>query len=363
MATITELHVNRKDLNDTQIVERPLPALEEGEALLEVERFGITANNVTYGIVGEQIGYWQFFPTADAPATGIIPVWGFGKVIASKSDDLTEGEELYGYFPMGTHMVIRPKRKGPNVFDTSAHRAQLPPAYNAYRLTSEEPEAVRTMKDSRAVLFPLFATSYIIGDWLEDNDYFGAEQVVVTSASSKTSFGTGLVLGRMNAGKHRVGLTSPGKTGFVESLGAYDQVLSYDDITAIDASKPTALIDMSGNAKVITAVHNHLGDNVKTSAIVGATHWDQPRQSEPLPGARPTMFFAPGQIQKRDQEKGAGALMAEALEAWGAMTDGLGGNLNFEHHAGPAASLSIWLDTVKGEVDPSRGITASLHSV
>ncbi|NNU17571.1 DUF2855 family protein [Parvularcula sp. ZS-1/3] len=358
MTTITELRVRRGDLANSEIAEYQHQGLEDGEALLEVERFGLTANNVTYGIVGEQIGYWQFFPTPDAPETGIIPVWGFGKVVASKSADLAEGEELYGYFPMGSHMVIKPKRRGANVMDTSPHRAQLPPAYNAYRLTAEENDAVRERKDARAVLFPLFATSYIIADWLEDNDFFGAEQVVVTSASSKTSFGTGHTIKRLGKGLPVIGLTSPHRKEFVRELKAFDEVLGYDEVAEI-ADKPTAFVDMSGNAEVITGVHKHLGDNVKNSAIVGATHWQAPRQREPLPGAKPTMFFAPAQIQKRDTERGAGALMGDALGAWVAISDGLGDRLVYEHLKGPKDVQQVWTDTVKGEVDPSRGIVCS----
>lgn len=360
MTNVTELRVNRRDLTNTKIAEVELAPIEDGEALLEVTSFGITANNVTYGVVGEQIGYWQFFPTPEAPETGIIPVWGFGTVVSSKSDDLKVGEELYGYFPMATHMKMAPKRKGGAVFDTSAHRAQLPPAYNAYRPTADEPEFMQTRKDQRSVLFPLFATSYIIADWLQDNDFFGAEQVIITSASSKTSFGTGAALSKVAPGLKRIGLTSPGREEFVRSLNAYDEVISYDDISQIDTSKPTAFVDMAGNAEIITAVHNHLQDNVKTSAIVGATHWQAERQQAPLPGAKPTMFFAPAQIQKRDAELGAGVLMANALKVWMEISDGLGETLRFEHHAGGAAVDEVWKDTVRGTVSPDRGITASL---
>lgn len=358
---ITELRVKRGDLADAQIVERETPELAEGEALLEVESFGLTANNVTYGIVGEQIGYWQFFPTDDAPETGIIPVWGFGKVVQSNTDELKEGERLYGYFPMATHLVMKPKRKGGNIFDTAEHRAALPPTYNAYLLTADEPKVLQEREDARSVLFPLFATSYIIADWLDDNDFFGAEQVVVMSASSKTGFGTGAAIKRLGKGIRTVGVTSASRVDFVRSLNAFDDVLSYDDIEKLDATKPSALVDMSGNADVITRFHNHLGDNVKVSSIVGVTHWEAPRQQAPLPGAKPTLFFAPAQIQKRDEELGKGEIKRRALEAWVEITNGLGDLLAFERHTGPEATRKIWLDSVAGQVSPDRGIIASLH--
>ncbi|MEM7669119.1 MAG: DUF2855 family protein, partial [Pseudomonadota bacterium] len=82
MDEMKEIRVRRGDLANAEILTQPLPELEDGEALIEVEEFGLTANNVTYGVVGEQIGYWKFFPTG-RDDTGIIPVWGFGKVIST----------------------------------------------------------------------------------------------------------------------------------------------------------------------------------------------------------------------------------------------------------------------------------------
>ncbi|MEM9837915.1 MAG: DUF2855 family protein [Pseudomonadota bacterium] len=358
MAEKTELRVQKNDLANVTIVTEPIPALGEGEALLEVERFAVTANNVTYGIVGDRIGYWQFFPVPD-DGQGIIPVWGFGRVISTSSDQVEVGERVYGYFPMGTHLTIKPLRKGGTLIDTADHRAHLPPAYNAYRLTAEEPEAAQQREDARAVLFPLFATSYIIADWLQENDHFGAEQVVVTSASSKTSFGTGMMLKHVGSPSTRIGVTSERNKAFTESLGAFDQVLTYDKLASIP-NKPTALVDMSGNADVISGVHNHLGENVKNSAIVGVTHWEAPRQSTPLPGAKPEMFFAPGQIQKRDQELGRGILMNRALEAWASAADSLGDLFSYEVHEGAEATKEIWQKTVHGQVSPTTGMLATM---
>lgn len=358
MGAMKEIRVRRNDLASAEIVTRDLPELEDNEALIEVEEFGLTANNVTYGVVGEQIGYWKFFPTG-SDDTGIIPVWGFGRVVATRSDQVSEGERLYGYFPMGSHMKIRPLRKPSGVIETAEHRASLPPAYNRYRVASEEPEEAQKREEARSVLFPLFATSFIIADWLQDNDYFGAEQIVVTSASSKTGFGAGFALKRLPGAPNTVGLTSPSNVGFVKDLGAFDDVRPYDHASALP-QMPTALVDMSGNAEVITAIHKRMGEDLKSSAIVGATHWQAPRQKEPLPGAKPTMFFAPAQIQKRDAELGPGVLMQQALDAWIEITDKLGDDFSYEHHNGAEAALDIWVRTVKGEVSPKTGILASL---
>ncbi|HRX40929.1 MAG TPA: DUF2855 family protein, partial [Parvularculaceae bacterium] len=131
MTEIAELLVKKDDLSKMRLARRPAPALQVGEILARVDRFALTANNVTYGVVGERIGYWNFFPAEEG--SGIIPVWGFADVVESKSDEIKTGERLYGYFPMGTHLVMRVGNVRPDrMIDAAAHRAALPPVYNSY---------------------------------------------------------------------------------------------------------------------------------------------------------------------------------------------------------------------------------------
>ncbi|MEE4209482.1 MAG: DUF2855 family protein [Parvularcula sp.] len=359
MTKVWTLEVRKDALGTARVTETALSALGEGETLIEVENFGLTANNVTYGLVGEQIGYWQFFPASEA-GWGIIPVWGFGRVIQSRSDDLEEGERLFGYFPMGTHLRLTPSRRSGQIMDQTPHRQGLPAAYNRYRLIAEDPPVVREREAQRAILFPLFATSYVIADWLQDNAYFGAEQVVVTSASSKTGLGVGMALGMLEGAPRSIGVTSPANEDFVSATSAFGAVASYGDIDTLPQAK-TALIDMSGNAEVITAVHERMGEGLVVSSIVGATHWDAERQQRPLPGAKPTVFFAPTQIEKRDKELGGGAILLRALTAWAEMSDALADHLIIERHTGPQAVQSVWEDMVAGRVTPDRGIFASMR--
>jgi hypothetical protein len=76
----------------------------EGEVLVKIDRFAFTANNITYAVVGDQFGYWQFFPSTgnDTKNWGILPVWGFADVVASNAEDVPVGERLFGYFPLAT---------------------------------------------------------------------------------------------------------------------------------------------------------------------------------------------------------------------------------------------------------------------
>jgi hypothetical protein len=57
-----DLLVDRADLTRTEIVQVPTPGLQPGQALLRVDRVGMTANNVTYAVFGDAMRYWDFFP-------------------------------------------------------------------------------------------------------------------------------------------------------------------------------------------------------------------------------------------------------------------------------------------------------------
>lgn len=140
--------VRRDDLHVTRMRSTPLDVtLADGEVLLQVDRFAMTANNLTYAAFGDAMSYWDFFPSNE-DGWGRIPVWGFGTVLASKSDGVSVGERFYGYFPMSTQVVMRPGRvKDSGFVDGSPHREKLHPLYNQYtrNRTDADQEAQRRM--------------------------------------------------------------------------------------------------------------------------------------------------------------------------------------------------------------------------
>ena len=133
--------VDRTDLRRTRFAPARHSAdtsLEPGQILVRIDRFALTANNITYGAVGDMIGYWQFFPAE--PGWGRIPVWGFADVIRSRHDALPTGERIYGYFPMSTHLVLQADHVTEATFvDAAPHRAGLPPIYNQYTRVAASP--------------------------------------------------------------------------------------------------------------------------------------------------------------------------------------------------------------------------------
>ena len=91
---MTDFLVKPGDLRECRVAESEVPELEAGQALLRVETFGLTANNITYGVFGEMMSYWDFFPAEDG--WGRVPMWGFAEVERSEVDGVEPGTRLYG---------------------------------------------------------------------------------------------------------------------------------------------------------------------------------------------------------------------------------------------------------------------------
>ena len=362
MGMITELWVNRGDFRSTRAVSLDEPALNDGDVLVAVDKFALTSNNVSYAASGDMLGYWRFFPTTEAP-WGKVPVWGMADVVASRCLDIQVGERLYGYFPMASHLVMTPgniRREG--FSDRQSHRQELPSLYNYYARTGAEPDALRSIENDRCVYFPLFMTGYVIADLLADNGWFGGEQIIIGSASSKTGFGLASFLRTFEYPGQIVGLTSAGHQDFVTSLGLTDRVVSYEALTSI-AQRPAVFVDMAGNKAIRIQLHRHLGENLKSSLMVGATHWDAWRpddDSAPLPGSKPEFFFAPAQIDKRNRDWGPGVLMKRGYAASAELATTLSGKLDLQFHRGTDSCAALWLRLLNNEVSGRQGILVSL---
>lgn len=359
--TIEQFQVRKDDLSSTRLVEAPTPDLENGAVVARIDRFALTANNITYGVVGERIGYWAFFPPFDNAdgGWGIIPVWGFADVVHSRSEAIPQGTRLYGYFPMASHLVMRPTRvTETRMVDGSDHRQALPPVYNSYvRIDPSDPDAA--LENERMLLHPLYATSFCLHDFFSDNDWFGAEQLVVISASSKTAIGLAYALAADDKAPASIGLTSPRNLDMVRALGLYDTVLSYEDISAIDTSRPTAIVDMSGAGGVLSDLHGLLGDNMRYCSNVGLTHWSENTMGPGFIRERSAMFFAPGHIQKRATDWGPGEFDARAKDFWRKAASRSRDWLTLETIPGLAACGPVFEKLRTGGVDPRTGIVVT----
>lgn len=356
-----ELWVVRNNLRQTQIIERERAPLQDGQIRVSIDKMGLTSNNVSYAVSGDMIGYWKYFPAEDE--WGKVPGWAMGNVVESRNNEVSEGERLYGFFPMSSEVVLQPGRVAADYFmDSSEHRASLPALYNQYRRTQGEPEFLHELENERCLLFPLFITSYVLYDYLIYNQFFGADQVIIGSVSSKTGFGLAHLLKHdPEVGKKIVGLTSPNNADFVKSISCCDQIVAYGDESKIDKRLPSAWIDMSGDGPLTVKLHQLLQENMVESCIVGATHWEAQRQRESgLPGATPRFFFAPQHIGKRDTEWGQGEVWRRGSHAGAEIAKSVARKLKVEQISGPKSVAAIWKDMLDNKVTPDRGVIISL---
>ncbi len=348
------LEVDRNDLHRMRAVEAPAHPLQSGEARLRIDRFGLTANNITYAVFGDTMGYWQFFPspTESGDSWGRVPVWGFADVTDSEVAGLHPGTRVYGYFPMSTELVVQPGRIDDRGFsDLAPHRQPLPSVYNRYSFARSERIYSPDREPQQMVLWPLFVTSFVVDDFLGDHQLFGASQVVISSASAKTSIAAAFLL----AGRPHlevVGVTSPANLDFVRSLDCYHRVVAYGEVaslTQVDA----CYVDVAGRADITHAVHTHFGAHLRYSMVVGDTHWDHRSGSTGRPpGPTPTFLFAPDQIAKRRREWGRDGFEQTVAERWHRFDPWTDSWLTVRDATGAARVESAYHDLLDGRVDP-----------
>lgn len=353
---MADIEVRRDDLRTTRVTEGEAraDAPADGEVQLQIERFGLTANNVTYGAIADMIGYWNFFPASEE-GWGRVPVWGFGDVVASAVEGVAAGDRFYGYFPMSTYLTVRPEPNGAGFADTAEHRQGLPAFYNQYvRTPPDTPH-----QDEMLLLRPLFGTAFLLDNHLTEQERFGAGAVVLGSASSKTAYGLAFLLAE--GGTPTIGLTSARNRAFVESLGVYDRVVAYDEIAdGLAGDEQLVYVDMSGDGAVRAAVHTTAGERLRASIMVGVTHWENMAGPAEVPGPAPEMFFAPAHIERLRGEFGPGELQRRIDAAWDAFIVRVGEWMTIAHGEGVDEVRRAWGALVEGDVDPSRGAVLRL---
>lgn len=356
---MTDFLVKRDELRETRIAESEPPELEPGQALLRVDTFGLTANNVTYAVMGEAMSYWDFFPAEEG--WGRVPMWGFAEVERSEAEGVDQGVRLYGYLPPSSHLVVTPTTAAERGFvDGSPHRARLPSAYHRYQVTSGDSFYRPDTEEIQMLLRPLFYTSFLIDDQLADEGLAERGPVVLSSASSKTALAAAFMLAQRR-GTQLVGLTSPRSAAFVEGLEIYGRVVTYDAIDSLE-TEPATFVDMAGDGDVRRAVHEHYGEALIHSMTVGITHWDKlGAGAGELPGPAPAFFFAPDRVDKRSEDWGAAGLDERVAEAWHPFCEWTGGWLEPIRGRGFEAVREAYLDVLEGRVDPKTAHVLTLE--
>lgn len=350
--------IRRSDLRQHTWSDTAPGALAPGAARLKVEAFALTANNVTYATFGEQMGYWNFFPAPEG--WGRVPVWGFATVTESNAEGVPAGARVYGYLPISDSFDVTPANMGKASFlDAAAHRQGLAAIYNTYIFTAADPSYDAKLEAEQMLFRPLFTTGFMIDDCLMETGDAVPETVIISSASSKTALALAHCLkqrGQVDA----VALTSPGNKAYLESLGLYARVETYDDADKLHARGLTAYVDFLGRPSLTADIHHALHDRLVRSLVIGVTDWEGSRAPVALPDPQPEFFFVPTYAAERAKALGPDVLNAKLGAALAGFYKASSKYLKPESAHGRSAIESAWLDTLDAKVPPSKGLILSL---
>ena len=324
-------------------------ALAPGDVRLTLERFALTSNNISYALGGDFLDYWGFFPAE--VGWGRLPAMGYGIVSESANPEIAVGGRYFGFFPVGNEHIVQAQTSRGGFIDAGTHREKHAMAYRAFDKVSD----TEGENDNAMLIFRgLFMTSFLAEDFLREQNFFEATQVVITSASSKTSIALAHCL-RANSTMRVIGLTSDANVDFVNSIGEYHDVVTYSEISTLNALVPTVVVDMAGNPEVLASVHAHFGESLKYSCSIGATHWDQTSHRVDISGPKPQFFFAPSQLSKRGKEWGREDLNNRLETALNTFIEGSKQWLRIEHLRGADAVSETYSQLVAGKMPPEIG--------
>jgi hypothetical protein len=121
------LEIRRASIGEAEVHEEPLAALDDGQIRLRIDRFAVTANNISYAGAGDLLGYWDFFPSSDPTTWGRVPAVGYAEIVESRNADLAVGDRYHGWFPMAETVTFTATATTDGFRDDGAHRRMHAP--------------------------------------------------------------------------------------------------------------------------------------------------------------------------------------------------------------------------------------------
>ncbi|MEO9945652.1 DUF2855 family protein [Paraglaciecola sp.] len=346
---VTEVWIEKSDVSNTKVVTTNIDTddMEQDDVLLQIDSLGFSANNITYAVFGDKMGYWGFFPASKE--WGVVPMWGFATVIQSNHSDVKVGEKVYGYLPMASHLLIKAgKASDTHFFDVSDKRKSISAVYDNYLRCAADPGYQASREAWQLNYRPLFMTSFVlddfVGEGLADSDK-SVEQIIITSASSKTAYGAAHLLMKHKAERRLnyqvIGLTSSKNKPFTQDLGCYDKVVSYDDLQSVASDKPSWVLDFAGNKSLLLSLQQQFSDQLGKLILIGSTDVDA-QQDKPQGHLNSEFFFAPTQVKKRTGEWGHNGFAERYAKAWQSFAIHMNDKVKVAEYSGVAAIESLY---------------------
>ena len=347
-----EVLVKRSELGTSKRNSKAAGNLSAGEVRVQIEKIGLSSNNVSYASAGDFLGYWLHF-SYDSE-WGVVHVWVFAKLIESQCPDVFLGERIFGFLPMASEAVFKPSDISPLCFtDASEQRSGLHPWYTRLYRCGGDPVFSEENMNAQPLLWALFMTGWMMADELNGK----VDTVFVSSASSKTAISLGWAL--KSLGAESVGITSSTNRSFVEGLDLYDQVVTYDELSNAKHGDRCAYVDIAGNAKVTSDMHVLLGDALVDSVLIGSTHQAPSAEQLPMPGTSPRFFFIPDVAEQKAEAMSFEAYHQAFAAAWSEFSAWSLGWLEFEQAVGAEAVEAGYLRNVNESIAPQTALMFS----
>ncbi|KIJ62131.1 hypothetical protein HYDPIDRAFT_169288 [Hydnomerulius pinastri MD-312] len=405
LANVTLCHPRPSSGQDTSqaiLVNSQVPRnLSANCVVVRVDRFGYSANNVTYQALGE-IPHFRYFDFHAAPESegvspkthGVSPVWGFGTIIASTHAAIRVGERVYGYFAATRYLVLPISPTDISKYAFFVSRPHLPADRRPYNqvtrcssdaLYDPSPE----VEDLTMLYRPLFWTSFWCEDWINSSQYRGgATRVLISSASAKTAFCLAYLIrkrnatpGNTNSTMQVVGLTSKKNLDFTKRLRLYDHVLVYEDFDTTSImnapSQKWLYIDVAGNEALNGKIINHFTSNAKlnlvgsialgltnlspSSGSPSASNWSTNDFSSHRAPSTLEQFFMPEWLAVRKKQLSVTEITQLQKDAWFAlMRDCRTWNVTLCRVYGANSVKSAYDEVVRSGIPPDQGFIWSM---
>lgn len=261
--------ISKQQIREIEVA--TIKPLDAGSIRTQTVLIGLSANNVSYAAMGRVLKWWDAYPipTTDSTAAdeyGLVPGWGFAKVVESTIEDLPKGQLMWGYWPfhnapvdlqLERHDYAEPVGEYTGFWwATSSHRKGLMNLYNRYfpvKGTMQRPQRELDIMAWRANL-AVWESGFLLSDfvfasaarraadgqvhpfgagkpWTAAEADPSASAVVVFGASSRTGL-TFVSFMRQRQRKdgfaRLVGVASSQSLGKLGHSGLYDSMVSYD---------------------------------------------------------------------------------------------------------------------------------------
>ena len=180
------------------------------------------------------------------------PCWGRCKVYRSNHPDIQEGSTYYGFWPLAAYCV----RSVCDVDDQAFVAYLNLPTFSGPK---EWLKLIKMEDDSNAMdNYEYMKIGITYARELEDMNYFDAERLVISSASSASGQIIAMCLKELNPSFTVIGLTSERNLEFVKQFSYFDEVYSYDEVKSGPNANKSLYFDALGWESVTKDVFEHL---------------------------------------------------------------------------------------------------------